>query len=97
MPEVAPPDMWYAPTGEDFQRELLGLLGIDLDRCINSTEIGHVHADCLVVPSPPAMTVINPPWAVDFLRRRLLPDSMQRIEGRAIYMMRARGRTTGKW
>lgn len=90
-PEVALPDRWYVPTGEDFQRELLGLLGIDLDRCIDSTEVRHVHAECLVVPSPPAMTVINPPWAVDFLRRRLLSSSMQRIEGRAIYMNRGGG------
>jgi hypothetical protein len=90
-PDVALPDRWYVPTGEDFQRELLGLLGIDLDLCINSTEVRHVHAECLVVPSPPAMTVINPPWAVDFLRRRLLTNSMQRIEGRAIYLRRGAG------
>jgi hypothetical protein len=90
-PEIAAPDLWYAPAGEDFQRDLLGLLGIGPDQIVDSSRVRHVHAECLVVPSPPAMTVINPPWAVDFLRRRLLSTPIDRIEGRAIYVNRGGG------
>jgi Glycosyltransferase 61 len=90
-PEISPPDLWYVPVRENFQRELLTLLGIDLDRCIDSTQIRHVHAECLVVPTPPAMTVINPPWAVAYLRRRLLPTPIERIDGRGIYVSRGGG------
>jgi hypothetical protein len=90
-PEIAPPDLWYVPTQQNFQQELLELLGIDLDQCVDSTQIRHVHAECLVVPTPPAMTVINPPWAVSFLRKRLLPTPIDRIEGRAIYVNRGGG------
>jgi hypothetical protein len=89
--EIAPPDLWYAPTGENFQRELLGMLGIDPGQCVDSTQMRHVQAECLVVPSPPAMTVINPPWAVAYLRARLLPDPIERVPGRAIYVNRGGG------
>jgi hypothetical protein len=90
-PEIAPPELWYAPAGEEFQRELLGLLGIGPDQYVDSSRVRHVQAECLVVPSPPAMTVINPPWAVSFLRRRLLATPIERVEGRAIYVNRGGG------
>jgi capsular polysaccharide biosynthesis protein len=34
------------------------------------------------------MTIINPPWAIEFLRRNLLPPKIERIHGRAIYVTR---------
>lgn len=93
---VSPPDLWYAPTGEGFQGELLAMMGIDPARCVDSTRMRHVVAECLVVPSPPAMTVINPPWAVAFLRQRLLPAGIERIEGRGIYVRRGGGANNRK-
>ncbi len=90
-PDIAPPDLWYVPRQEPFQRELLDVLGIDRDRCIDSTQMRYVHAECLVVPSPPAMTVVNPPWAVAYLRERLLAEPIDRIPGRAIYVNRGGG------
>lgn len=90
-PEIAPPELWHAPIRESFQRELLELVGISPDRCVDSTQMRHVQAECLVVPSPPAMTVINPPWAVAYLRKRLLTTPIDRVPGRALYVNRGGG------
>jgi hypothetical protein len=90
-PDLAPPDLWYAPVGEEFQRELLEMMGVDLSACIDSSQTRHVVAETLVVPTPPAMTVQNPPWVVGFLRRRLLPAPIARVKGRGIYVKRGGG------
>jgi capsular polysaccharide biosynthesis protein len=37
------------------------------------------------------MTIVNPPWVVEFLRRKLLPPQAKRIEGRGIYVTRGVG------
>ncbi len=87
-PAVALPDLWYAPKSTLVQRELLERMGIDLERVIDSSETRHVVAETLVVPSPAAMTIVNPPWVVEFLRRKLLPPQAKRIEGRGIYVTR---------
>ena len=87
-PAVAPPDLWYTPKSTPVQRELLERMGIDLERVIDSAETRHVVAETLVVPSPAAMTIVNPPWVVEFLRRKLLPLQAKRIEGRGIYVTR---------
>lgn len=73
-PQIAAPDRWYVPTQLRFQLELLDLLGIGPDRRIDASNHPHVRASCLVVPGLPAMTEKNPPWVVEFLRRRLLFD-----------------------
>lgn len=87
-PDVAPPDLWYAPLSTAFQRELLEMMHIDHDRIVDSAATRHVVAETLVVPGPPAMTIINPPWVVEFLRRKLLPPGIERIDGRGIYVTR---------
>lgn len=72
--EVAPPDRWYAATsGPRFQRELLELAGVRVDHVVDAAAHPHVRASTLVVPSVPAMREVDPPWAVDWLRDRLLP------------------------
>jgi capsular polysaccharide biosynthesis protein len=88
---VAAPELWYVPMEMSFQRELLELMGIDASRCIDSTKTRHVVAETLIVPSPPAMTLVNPPWVVEFLRRRLLPPGVERVPGRGIYIRRGGG------
>jgi capsular polysaccharide biosynthesis protein len=87
-PQIEPPDRWYVPAGQGFQRELLDRLGVTEDRRIDATEHRHVQADCLVVPAPPAMTVINPPWAVGWLRGKLLDGSLSRKPASGIYITR---------
>jgi hypothetical protein len=87
-PDVAPPDLWYAPKSMQFQRELLEMMGIDLEQVIDSSETRQVVAETLIVPTPASMTIINPPWVVEFLRRKLLPPKIGRIDGRAVYVTR---------
>ena len=87
-PSVTAPDVWYVPAQTPFQRELLELFGIGADQRIDAGEQPHVQADCLVVPGPPAMTEKNPPWAVEFLRRRLLPHVDVSGPRRNVYITR---------
>ena len=73
-PATPTPERWYAAvSGPAFQRELLELAGISTDTVVDAVEHPHVSADLLVVPAVPAMREVNPPWAVDWLRDRLLP------------------------
>ena len=87
-PDLAPPDLWYAPLATRFQRELLELMGVDIDRVIDSSSTRHVVAETLVVPSPPTMTIVSPPWVAAFLRDKLLPPDVTRNANRAIYVTR---------
>jgi capsular polysaccharide biosynthesis protein len=86
--QVAPPDRWYVPAQARFQRELLDLFGIEPAQRIDAGEHRHVRAECLVVPGPPAMTEKNPPWAVEFLRGRLLPHVDTSAPRRNVYVTR---------
>lgn len=73
-PSIPMPERWYASvTGPAFQRQLLELAGVPLDAVIDAVEHPHVRAESLVVPAPPEMTEKNPPWAVQWLRERLIP------------------------
>jgi capsular polysaccharide biosynthesis protein len=87
-PAVAPPDRWYVPAQTRFQLELLELFGIGPEQRVDAATNPHVRADCLVVPGPPAMTEKNPPWAVAFLRSRLLPHVDVSGPRRRIYVTR---------
>ncbi|MBN9619193.1 MAG: glycosyltransferase family 61 protein, partial [Actinobacteria bacterium] len=86
--EVAAPERWYVPARLGFQRELLDLVGVTADRRIDADEHPHVRAECLVLPAPPSMTVINPPWVVEYLRSTLLDPRLARAPGRGIYVTR---------
>jgi capsular polysaccharide biosynthesis protein len=71
--DVAAPDRWYVPAQTRFQRELLDLMAISSDQRIDSNEDPHVRAECLVVPGLASVVKEkNPPWVVEFLRRRLM-------------------------
>ncbi len=71
-PQITPPQHWYVPQRLRFQHELLDLFGIGAEQRIDADEHPHLRAQTLVVPGPPAMVEKNPPWAVAFLRDRLL-------------------------
>ena len=89
---VEPPDQWYVPANLPFQHELLDLIGIGPDKRIDSSEVPHVRAECLVVPGLPGTNVQNPAWVVAFLRERLLPPNIARVPGRSVYITRGSGR-----
>ena len=87
-PDIEPPDRWYVPANLSFQHQLLDLIGISADQRIDSSEVPHVRAECLVVPGLPGSNVQNPAWVVAFLRERLLPPGIKRIPGRNIFITR---------
>jgi capsular polysaccharide biosynthesis protein len=91
-PDVEPPDRWYVPANLSFQRQLLDLIGIDADERIDSSEVPHVRAECLVVPGLPGSNVQNRAWVVAFLRERLLPPGVTRIPGRNLFITRGAAR-----
>jgi capsular polysaccharide biosynthesis protein len=72
-PSIPPPERWYVPAGAGFQEDLLELAGIPVEARVDALAPPHVSADVLVVPAPPEMSEKNPPWAVSWLRERLLP------------------------
>jgi capsular polysaccharide biosynthesis protein len=91
-PEIAPPDRWYVPAQTSFQRQLLDMFGIDPAQRIDSEEVNHVQADCLVVPGLPSVRgEKNPPWVVEFLRSRLLSQVPDRGHRRPVYITRSAG------
>jgi capsular polysaccharide biosynthesis protein len=91
-PDIEVPTQWYVPATTRFQLELLNLMGITADQRINSDEIGHVQADCLVVPGLASVVKEkNTPWMVEYLRRRLLPAVPVAAERRPVYITRTAG------
>ena len=88
-PAILTPDRWYASvSGPAFQRQLLELAGLSADALVDAVEHPHVTADVLVVPAPPAMSEVNPPWAVQWLRDRLLPRVDRTGPRQRIYVTR---------
>jgi hypothetical protein len=87
-PSVAAPERWYVPLETRFQRELLDLFGVPAAQRVDASAHPHVRAETLIVPGPPAMTEKNPPWAVEFLRSRLLPSVDTSGPRRRIYVTR---------
>jgi capsular polysaccharide biosynthesis protein len=86
------PDCWYVPAQGKFQRQFLELMGITDEKLVDSDENPHVRAECLVVPSLPSVVgEKNPPWVVEFLRRRLMGGLNLPQERRPIYITRTAG------
>jgi capsular polysaccharide biosynthesis protein len=82
-----PPERWYVPASTQDRAGLLDRLGITAERRIDSTQVPHVRAECLVVPGLPGIEQ-HPAWVVPFLRERLLPAEYERIPGRCLYVTR---------
>jgi capsular polysaccharide biosynthesis protein len=87
-PGMAAPERWYVSQRLPFQRELLDLFGVAPEQRIDADAYPHLCADTLVVPGPPAMVEKNPPWAVRFLRERLLPAAGHSRPPTPIYVTR---------
>jgi capsular polysaccharide biosynthesis protein len=74
-PDVEMPERWYVPATTPVQRQLLDLMGIAPEQRIDSVEVPHVRAECLVVPGlPSVLKENNPPWVVEFLRSHLMKN-----------------------
>jgi hypothetical protein len=83
------PECWYVPVQRGFQREILNLAGfLPGAEVIDSDLDPHVRAERLLVPGLPDTELRTPPWAVGFLRERLLPSELERRPGRRIYVTR---------
>ncbi|HJQ41648.1 MAG TPA: glycosyltransferase 61 family protein [Jatrophihabitantaceae bacterium] len=87
-PEIEAPDQWYVPSGAPWQREILTMFGVPESAIIDSDRHPHVRAETLVVPGLPAVDVLNPRWAMDFLRTRMRPFASAHAEGGRIYLSR---------
>jgi capsular polysaccharide biosynthesis protein len=60
-----------------FQSEMLNVLGIGEDRCIQSADHPHVQADELVVSSLPDAQLCNPAWVAPWLREKFRQAEVQ--------------------
>jgi capsular polysaccharide biosynthesis protein len=85
--DVQPPDRWYVPASTQDRAGLLDRMGITADRRIDSMQVPHVRAECLVVPGLPG-TEQHPAWVTRFLRERLQIDGYERVSGRFLYITR---------
>ncbi|MEO6886000.1 MAG: glycosyltransferase family 61 protein [Jatrophihabitantaceae bacterium] len=86
--QIDPPEHWYVPAAQPFQRELLELIGLREPDYIDSVAFPHVQAQTLVVPGLPSTTVTNPPWVVGWLRGKLLADRSPIEPTESIYVTR---------
>jgi len=84
---IETPDRWYVPASTQDRLGLLERIGITAERRIDSMQVPHVRADCLVVPGLPGIEQ-HPAWVTQFLRDRLLTPSYERVPGRCVYITR---------
>jgi capsular polysaccharide biosynthesis protein len=89
----AAPDRYLVNRKEAFQRELLDHMGISEARTLQSSDLPHVRAQELVVPSLPDGHLRTPPWVVPWLRERLLPNDLAAPRLR-LYVTRGHRRNT---
>jgi hypothetical protein len=89
---VQRPERWYVPYSNAWQRDLLAIWGIGPDEVVNSSEVLHVRAETLVVPSLASIAERNPPWVSRLIRERMVPAGMQRVPGNRIYLTRGSAR-----
>ena len=83
---IEPPERWYIPTSAQDTSGLLDRMGIPADKRIDSDQVPHIRAECLVVPglSGPEQ---HPAWVTEFVRERV-PLPYERVPGRYLYITR---------
>lgn len=87
------PDAFFVPTGHTFQRELLAAFGLSSHQLVDSSVYRHIQAASLVAPCLPDTNLQTPPWVVQYLRQRLLPDAESGAR-RRLYLTRGHQRQT---
>jgi capsular polysaccharide biosynthesis protein len=68
-------DAIYVPHATRYQRELLGLLGLDQHRLIQPAPDAAYRAKTLLVPSTPNQDLAAPRWGTEWLRQHLPPTT----------------------
>jgi capsular polysaccharide biosynthesis protein len=84
-------DYYYVNSQSSrFQRETLGLLGIEPSRIIDGDKVPYLKARELIVPSVPLGASCFRPWMMDFLRDKFLPKNWHDMgpSGRKLYISR---------
>ncbi|WP_310962210.1 glycosyltransferase family 61 protein [Nocardioides terrisoli] len=92
LPDVRP-DACYVSTGSRYQRELLGMLGIDTLPVVEPGKHRAVRARRLLVPSLSNPDLMAPSWTQSWLKRRL-PDRGGPDLPRRLYLSRGTKRNT---
>ena len=75
-----------------FQKESLEILGIPASKRIPVSAESHYVCEKLVVPSPVGLSSDTPKWAVEFLRRKLIPKTPSAKTPARIYVSRSRSK-----
>jgi FkbM family methyltransferase len=77
-----------------FQKETLEVLGIPVNKIIETKNHAHIKANKLVVPSYPGFQCFPTKWACDFLRSKFLPLALpsKSRQLKRIYISRNAGR-----
>ena len=86
-------DRFVVDSRLPFQRQLLEMVGVPMDRLVQPSTHPHIQADRLVVPSMPAPEGQTPRWVCQFLRSRLAAEPPP-PRGRRIYVRRSEERRT---
>jgi len=81
------PDAVYVPRGTAYQRQLLGMLGIDSVPVVDVGRHVALQADRLLVPSTPNQELAAPEWSFQWLRAQL-PASGAADLPRRLYVTR---------
>jgi Glycosyltransferase 61 len=92
-PGVPAPERWYVPLQRAYQREILALAGFPAVADVVDSDLEpHVRAESLLVPGLPDADLRTPAWAVELIRERLRPATLERLPGSRIYVTRGRER-----
>ncbi len=71
--DLAEVDRFWVSDRQPYQRELLQLVGIPLEKVLAPRRHSHVQAARLIVPSFPGTVAWMPSWVCDWLKRLVLP------------------------
>ncbi|WP_235911033.1 glycosyltransferase family 61 protein [Heliobacterium mobile] len=76
---------------DSYQTDTLKILGVPEVKMIRCTEMSHIRAERLVIPSLPGFMGRIPAWVCEFLRRTFLPSEKPKENGRLrLYISRAK-------
>ena len=87
-------DVYLLEAEAPFQQEILTQLGIPLHKTLSPSQVPHLQATNLVVPSFPAAVAWMPRWVCDFLRQTFLPEAAATpARTRRVYISRAQAKS----
>lgn len=75
-----------------FKKETIELLGIPKRKLLKLTELKHIKADRLLVPSWPGRSGLIPKWSCEYIRRLILKDNVETKYDERVYISRTSAR-----